>query len=272
MSKFSTQVYVKQTSPDKSDLFNHGIFRTVGKYFWDCDKKGVHLISDRHSVCKLSENQDYIAQNLSKDKSKLLGHVWSLRIRIIKTQNSSVPALARLEAWGYVSPSSEPELARKVLYKWYDMNKPQVVHESRNENVTNPSAAQETAPELPEMPEEFLDQLTFEVMALPVRLPSGNVIDEKTLERFNREQASLGRSPSDPFTWKIFTADHKPLYDVSLKARIDHYLLLNSHHESLQNIPRTTGPIQRSSDFLFSNQLTCSGNSGREWWGKTGIS
>lgn len=196
--------------------------------------------------------------------------VWSLRLRILKTHNSSVPALARLEAWGYVSHSSKPELARKVLFKWYDMNKPKVNHESRNEIVTDQSIAQETVPDSDEIPEEFLDQLTFEVMALPVRLPSGNVIDETTLERFKREQASLGRSPCDPFTWKTFTADHKPLYDVSLKARIDHYLLSHSHCENLQNIPRTTGPIQRSSDSLLSNQPTSSSKTAREWWGKSG--
>jgi len=200
----------------------------------------------------------------------MLELVWSVRLRILKTHNSSVPALARLETWGYVSHSCKPELARKVLFKWYDMNKPEIVRDSTNASVTEPSVAQETVSDSLDIPEEFLDQLTFEVMALPVRLPSGNVIDESTLERFNREQASLGRSPSDPFTWKIFTADHKPLYDVSLKARIDHYILLNSHCESFKNIPRTTGPIQRSSDSLLSNQPTCSSNTRREWWGKSG--
>lgn len=81
------------------------------------------------------------------------------------------------------------------------------------------------------------------------------VIDERTLDRFTREEAKWGRGQCDPFTGKPLDATHKPIYDVALKARIDAFLLIESpHRPMLQNVPRTTGPIQRSSDELLTSR------------------
>lgn len=96
------------------------------------------------------------------------------------------------------------------------------------------------------MPDEFLDGLTYEVMALPVRLPSGNVVDQGTLERFSRQEASWGRPASDPFTGRPFNADRKPVYDTALKARIDGFLTLHGHRRCLQGVARTVGSVAAS--------------------------
>jgi len=251
------EIFVQSQAPGGSDPFNHGIFRTLGKYYWDCDKKGVHLIGDQHSVCKLAENEDYVSQRLNKERSQTLNLVHSLRLSILKTHLSSIPALAGLEAWGYVSHTSDPETARRVLYKWHRLKNPQWITDNIREKVVeiiNSEEPDRKHKDSPNIPEEFLDNITYEIMAMPVRLPSGNVVDESTLKRFNDQQASWGRSPSDPFTGKLFNADHKPLFDTSLKARIDSYLLRESHREDLWNIPRTTGPIMRHSDTILSNQ------------------
>ena len=65
-------------------------------------------------------------------------------------------------------------------------------------------------------------------MPFPMLLPSGKVIDQSTLEKCNRSEATWGRVPSDPFTGVAFTPHSQPLPHPSLKARIDHFLLQHS--------------------------------------------
>ena len=57
-----------------------------------------------------------------------------------------------------------------------------------------------------EVPEHFLDELTFEVMVLPMLLPSGHCVDQTTLDRLVVSDASYGRPPSDPFTGDLALA------------------------------------------------------------------
>lgn len=206
-------------------------------------------------------------QNLERHElntrlSKLASLVWSLRIRITKTAGSSIPAIAALDTWGYVAYSCPAPLAREVLLKWHSLNRHSrtavgEVDEGHKRPSPSSSLSQAVAGKeenLFQIPDEFLDGLTCEIMALPVRLPSGNVIDERTLERFTRQEASWGRGQSDPFTGRPFTSTHRPLYDVALKARIDAFLLVETHRQPvLRDVPRTTGPIrsERSSDELL---------------------
>lgn len=245
------------------DAFNHGIFHQVGKYYWDCDKRGVFVASAPHSSsCRSTPAVDFMRQDLSSRMTNSLSAVWSLRLRILKTSGSSIPALGGLAVWGYVAYCCPAPLARSVLFKWHNMNQPQTCPTSPIPNVidvrkSGPSTgaiqlARAVAEDDFEIPEEFLDGLTCDIMAMPVRLPSGNVIDERTLERFAKQEAAWGRPPSDPFTAQPISASHRPVYDTALKARIDSFLLKESHRPCLKNVPRTTGPIQtRSSDTLL---------------------
>uniref|UniRef100_A0A3B5LE58 U-box domain containing 5 n=1 Tax=Xiphophorus couchianus TaxID=32473 RepID=A0A3B5LE58_9TELE len=75
------------------------------------------------------------------------------------------------------------------------------------------------------IPEEFLDPLTQEVMALPMLLPSGMSVDASTLEEYQKREATWGRPPNDPFTGVPFTSTCQPLPNPQLKSRIDHFLL-----------------------------------------------
>lgn len=79
-----------------------------------------------------------------------------------------------------------------------------------------------------DVPEEFLDPITLEIMPCPMLLPSGKVIDQSTLEKCNLSEAAWGRVPSDPFTGLAFTPQSQPLPHPSLKARIDRFLLQHS--------------------------------------------
>lgn len=51
-----------------------------------------------------------------------------------------------------------------------------------------------------QIPERFLDELTFEVMVLPMLLPSGHCVDKSTVDRLAGSDAAYGRAPTDPFT------------------------------------------------------------------------
>lgn len=266
---------------DGLDAFNCGVFTIIGKFYWECSMKGICLVSALHSpsacgstVSLASDGRSFVRHELNSRQSKNLSLVKSLRVRIIKTSASSVPALASVDAWGYLAYSCPAPLARTILSKWRRIIKQlqQPVYASNaagataaavdgahlhrgehtgNKEATSPHQHAEGRPSLPaddfQIPEEFLDGLTFEIMALPVRLPSGNVIDERTLERFTEQEAAWGRSPSDPFTGQLITDTRRPLYDTSLKQRIDAFLLSESHRPCLRNVPRTVGPTQQRS-------------------------
>ena len=181
----------------------------------------------------------------------MLNGVRTLRLRILKTSGTSVPALKSVQVFGYVAYNCDPDSARSVLQKWFDMIKDRPAPKVREETVEAPKDEPVTSEDNLEVPEEFLDSLTCEIMALPVRLPSGNVVDERTLERFTQQEAAWGRSASDPFTGQVFDVHRKPLYDTALKARIDAFLLQHNNRKCLQNVGRTVGAItKRSSELL----------------------
>ena len=52
------------------------------------------------------------------------------------------------------------------------------------------------------IPEKFLDEITCDVMAVPMLLPSGHYVDKDTLDKLMHTDAIYGRTPSDPFTGK----------------------------------------------------------------------
>ncbi|XP_053407907.1 LOW QUALITY PROTEIN: RING finger protein 37-like [Mercenaria mercenaria] len=86
------------------------------------------------------------------------------------------------------------------------------------------------------VPDDFIDQITFEIMTVPVMLPCGRNVDQSTLERYVNTEASWGRPPSDPFTAVIFSPGSGPVTNTSLKARIDQFVLKHS-----LNVPQTLG-------------------------------
>ena len=57
-----------------------------------------------------------------------------------------------------------------------------------------------------EIPEQFLDEITCEMMLLPMLLPSGHFVDRSTLEKLQHTDSVYGRAPSDPFTGIFFSS------------------------------------------------------------------
>ncbi|KAL8623219.1 hypothetical protein ACOMHN_041911 [Nucella lapillus] len=136
---------------------------------------------------------------------------------------------------------------------------------SRNLPLASPNAVQ--ANSAVEIPEQFLDAVTYEIMSSPMLLPSGQCVDMSTLDRFFGEEANYGRSPSDPFTGLSFTASRKPVSHASLKVHIDHFLIKHANEPSFHSLPRGLGHAQKPLDgcndhsVAVENDQTCSGNS-----------
>ena len=62
------------------------------------------------------------------------------------------------------------------------------------------------------IPEHFLDEITCELMVLPMLLPSGHFVDRSTLEKLHHTDITYGRPPSDPFTGIELTDIHQHSY------------------------------------------------------------
>lgn len=177
-------------------------------------------------------------------RNNSLVSVSSLQIRIMKTINSSVPALLKVEVWGFPSISCSKEVRLKVKTLWAQKDRRSVYlpnEEGQKEMDVLRSTAQALTVSDFEIPDDFLDSITCEIMVLPYTLPCGKVIDQTTLEKHEKHEANWGRRPSDPFTGKLFTNTSKPVFDVSLKARIDKFLLDHSDLDVVKNVPRTVG-------------------------------
>ncbi|KAJ3640888.1 hypothetical protein Zmor_027421 [Zophobas morio] len=97
------------------------------------------------------------------------------------------------------------------------------------------------------IPQDFIDDLTCEVMAVPMTLPSGKTVDRDTLEKHIENEKSFGRKPGDPFTGLNFTENRKPVMNVALKSRIDMFLIQNSTNPSTFSLKRTLGSDQINS-------------------------
>lgn len=160
-------------------------------------------------------------------------------VRIWKTRNSSAPAIKKIEVWGTVARRSP--LTEQVLNLWKTRN-----GEPNNKLI---AAVQSNEPETGEtlneihIPDELLDAITHHIMTVPMTLPSGKTVDQSTLEKFNKTEATWGREPSDPFTGLTFTDNRKPIFNPALKSSVD--LLLNKYPNACEfsDIPRTIGTV-----------------------------
>ncbi|XP_040573476.2 RING finger protein 37 [Lepeophtheirus salmonis] len=174
-------------------------------------------------------------------KETIKGIVFIIR----KTLSSSnIPCVAHLQVWGRLHCSNDDYLRLKRV--WLNLNSEQKSKcETQNNSLvfygsessesdnkfSNESAISIDKKEIKKdtnLPSEFLDGITFERMNIPMILPSGNVVDKSTLDRHIFEESKWGRAPSDPFTWKLFSERSKPIFDSSLKTRIDTYVLRDS--------------------------------------------
>ena len=104
------------------------------------------------------------------------------------------------------------------------------------------------------IPAHFLDELTFEIMSVPMLLPSGHMVDRCTLDKTQEADLMFGRPPTDPFTGVPFSSAHQPRFRPHIKAQIDQFL---SDHEAVgEGHGRTVGSAVEISAHLRHSRHT----------------
>ncbi|XP_025904676.1 RING finger protein 37 isoform X2 [Nothoprocta perdicaria] len=181
------------------------------------------------------------SQDLWNKGPASLSNVSHLKICITHVAGGGLPCVRRLEVWGQPAKSCPQEVVEGVFQvasqcSAQDAGGPKPEPWAPMESDCAPfgtgeserQALRQLVDAVQDVPEEFLDPITLEIMTLPMLLPSGKVIDQSTLEKCNRSEAAWGRVPSDPFTGVAFSQHSQPLPHPTLKARIDHFLLQHS--------------------------------------------
>lgn len=170
--------------------------------------------------------------------------VCRLKIKVVRVRGSTSVGLGFCQVWGQpMSTCCNLALQRELILKSTSLRQPLISRaSSATATSTAPSALQSclgaVAPEL-EIPVDFQDALTCELMTQPVLLPSGQVVDQSTLDKHVESELKWGRPACDPFTGVPLSGDSKPLCLPELKSRIDHFVVRNL--DKLGNIPRTIG-------------------------------
>ena len=192
-----------------------------------------------------------------------LRRVDRLRVTLSRARGPSALCLSSLRVWAVPAEPSHPAL-RAVLSQRATKRGSDVATTGSTSVPPIPAAA-ERQPKLPLQksraeavlaaierpwrptpPEEFIDPITCEVMLLPMVLPSGHTVDQSTLERHERAEASWGRPPGDPFSGVPFGGSARPVPDAALKARIDHFLFEHAGAApELSALGRTLGRAKR---------------------------
>lgn len=195
----------------------------------------------------ISETKYNHCVDLKGRNSRNLNFVSDLNIRITKTASGRSVAIKSIEVWGQPS-RSVPQSVREKLSQLFSSIPTQVTtvdkFQPQEKKSPNKSCIPISSQTLHlengvEVPDDFIDVVTCEIMTVPMLLPCGKNVDQLTLERHNSVEASWGRIPSDPFTGVPYDDKYKPLPNVPLKVRIDKFVLANS--VKLQHIPKTLG-------------------------------
>lgn len=195
-----------------------------------CDKTCVTFCDSR----KYSKTQPPPFHNSDNDllffkcdKRGLYSDASFVKVLIFRT-NYTVPCLGSIKVFGSPSRSCS-----------------KVTVETIGRIMGGPVVQTQTLPKQQsagfKVPPDFIDDLTCEIMAIPMTLPSGKTVDRDTLEKHIENEKSFGRKPGDPFTGLKFTETRKPMMNVSLKSRIDMFLMQNSQNPILFGVKRALG-------------------------------
>lgn len=215
---------------------------TVGQSYIEND--GIVFKGNNCRVRDIEVPENFSITYLSNKKNVL--HCCSfIKLSVIKTLNSTLPAIKSVEIWGECSVTCSPELKAEICQTWQSYKN----HSNKIETVNKIKCTEVkrlTTKDLV-VPDDFIDPITCEIMAIPMILPCGKIIDRSTLEKHEKVEAAWGRMPNDPFTGKLFTESNHPIIAFSLKSRIDKFLVDNSDKVELFSVPRTLGRCSKDS-------------------------
>ncbi|CAB0017106.1 unnamed protein product, partial [Nesidiocoris tenuis] len=182
---------------------------------------------------------------------QVVSRVREMKFRIYKTVASTLPALSSLEIWGTPSSNVPARVLSDINNLWKKITGPRqiaacgrLVEGSRISKDGPNKKLHVDSTEVSEqtgviVPEEFVDPISCEIMTIPMILPSGNMVDISTLEKFYAAEAKQGRGRSDPFTGVLFGENNQPIVATALKSRLDRFLLDHSNDPKIRTLPRT---------------------------------
>jgi len=234
-----------QSCDDKSDVKQMSFYRIA------------QILNDEENIRRIEiydQNPDEQQQNQTRQyrfsANSHLTNCSTIKITIKRTHRLTSCALKYLQIWGTYS-NSIPSTIKSHLQSLI------------SPPIQSPSVAAAAAIPSKEIPSEFLDELTNELMIIPMLLPSGHLIDRTSLEKCVNEDMNLARLPRDPFTLESFTDRTQPVVAQNLKIRIDQFLSDHqndpkySHHRRLLDARQ---PIRNETLNLFKRKLSTDDN------------
>ncbi|XP_043500122.1 RING finger protein 37 [Polistes fuscatus] len=240
------QIYAKTEDNDSMP------FTLLSSGFLSANDSGVLFYAANVNPANISVAPNFLKRYMKGSARYIISQTKSLKVSIFRTQNS-VPALGKIEIWGSVSQNTSRDVIANVKALWSASQTSvclPTINQQSSISATNIKDADikdvdmqntnNTESSL-EVPDSFLDAITYEIMTQPILLPSGKTIDQITLEKHGKSEASWGRSLSDPFTGLPFNENRRPIMATALKMRIDKFLLENSTMNEIKRLPRVLG-------------------------------
>ena len=202
----------------------------------------------------------------SKDKFDALDKVCAVAIKILRTDCNTVPCMKNLQVFGISSGlekfrDQEASITEKHEIAEQHSNTSSFTYfggvtcqaEDNADTGAPPNDSLEANKDN-DIPQEFLDSITNSLMLLPMTLPSGHDVDRSTLDKCEDMFSSWGGQPRDPFTGKLFSKSHKPIFNAALKARIDRFSLSKKNFIK-ENQGQTLGNAQMIKKFLDQQKI-----------------
>ena len=206
----------------------------------------------------------------TRDQRSALARVTAVTIRILRTEANTVPCLANIKLFGASSGLSEfKSVEMEIIQKSQNLENNS---SSSQTSFFGGSSSEETRLDIPwgtstfssdvrisqddpDVPEEFLDPITQTLMLIPMTLPSGHNVDRSTIDRCGEMFASWGGQPRDPFTGRLFSESHRPVFNAALKERIDKFSLSKPTNGGRGGTRgQTLGDAKMIQDFLIQHR------------------
>ena len=203
--KFETQV--GQQKVRGFEIYVNGSIKSVRHFLQDPNQNEV-TCQNFSFPGNSYENGDQTKVRLGSTPD--LKQVKNITIRIFNTFNSTLPCLANLQIWAKLSDIVLENKKKEISSIWLALNKaklnpqPKQIPNTKSLKRSHPESSNEIKT-VQEIPEEYVDALTFKRMNIPMLLPCGQYVDRSSLDNYNDIESKWGRRPNDPFTGLAFT-------------------------------------------------------------------
>ena len=201
----------------------------------------------------------------TRDQRSALARVTAVTIRILRTEANTVPCLANIQIFGASTglreyKAAEIDIIRNSLNPENRRSSTHPTFFGGSFEESNPNSSSASSCDVVrttsddadvDVPEEFLDPITQTLMLLPMTLPSGHNVDRSTIDRCAEMFAAWGGQPRDPFTGRLLSESHQPVFNAALKARIDKFKLSSPAKGVGITEGQTLGDARMIQDFLI---------------------